>query len=217
MRIGTALLSMLLVAPMVAIAQEEPSLADRAAALRHANGKAIDPEVAGRVVRNDYVNDYFGLTIRHLNGWESLSAGQMNVNEAVGRDAMGLKAGVDSSSGRVFGMHDLLGSSVYVSVRPIPPGTDLSGLGAKLRTAVTKEVANLKCADEQATIGDANHHFVAFRCINHAADQEFYQGEQAIVVRGHLMVLTLTTPTQEKMTALVRQLRASLQWRGQPQ
>ena len=204
---------MAVMAAIAAPAQQEPSLAERAAAARHAESGRLSPEIAGRVVRDDYINEFFGLTIRHLPGWESLSAGRMNVTEALGREAMGLSAGITgSASGRVFGMHDEDGTSVFVSVRPIPPGIDLSDVGVKMRQAVVKEIPSLRCADESASLSTGTHPFVAFRCMNNAENQVFYQDQQATVTRNHLIVLTLTAPTENGLNALLRQIRAHVVW-----
>lgn len=211
-----ALVCLIAATSAIASAQQEQSLAERAAAARHASSSVtLSPAATGYVTHDDYINDYFGLKIKHLPRWESLSAGQMNVTEALGREAMGLKAGITGSgSGRVFGMHDGTGSSLFVSVRPLPAGTDLSDLGVKLREAVTTQIPTLQCADERSVFSDRTHKFVAFRCVNHAQDRTFYQDQQAIVTREHLIMLTLTAPTQEQLSALVHQIRANVTWSG---
>lgn len=212
-RLRTGAIGALCIASAAGVHAQEPSLAEQAAALRHADVRPLQAAVKGAVINNDYVNEYFGFTIRPFAGWESMGPGQMNVNEAIGRDAMGLSAGIDgSASGRVFGMHDLRGTSVIVTVRPIPTGADVSNLGARMREAVTKEIPTLKCADESTTIGDAAHKFVAFRCTNTIADRVFYQDQQAVVARNHVIALTLTAPTEERLNALMRQLKTSLVW-----
>lgn len=109
------------VCAVCARAQDVPSsLADQVARARHQRFEPpLKEEVAGRVVENVYQNDFFGLTIKPLPGWEMLNRGQLNVNEAIGRQATGMPAGISGQqSGRVFGMHDAAGSSVILSIRP---------------------------------------------------------------------------------------------------
>lgn len=199
-----------LAVPMFA---QEPSMAEQAAAARHQRGARLDAEQAGHVAGGDYVNQYFGFTIRRLPRWESLGRGEMNVNEAFGRAAMGLPAGIEGeSAGRVFGMHDGEGSSVFLAIRRLPPGTDVSGLRAKLQDAITKELPSLRCGNEPVALGDAAHTFAAFRCTNEIEGTVIYQAQQAIVLRDHLITITASAPSNEQLTAVLRQLRKNFVW-----
>ncbi len=106
----------LILTASIAMAQE-PSLAEQAAAARaHSASAAAAPTVMGHTVAGDYHNEVLGFQIRHIPGWTSMSRGTMNVNEALGREALGLQAGVNQSAGRVFGMHDEEGDSVMVTI-----------------------------------------------------------------------------------------------------
>src|SRR5437016_10930223 len=102
-------------------AQHKPSLAEQAAAARRA--APASNAALGRVVADRYINSLLGFEIQRLPGWTSLNRGEINVTEALGREAMRMRAGVDSArSGIVFMMHDGGGSSMNVSVRQVPPG-----------------------------------------------------------------------------------------------
>jgi hypothetical protein len=84
---------------------QEPRLAEKASTAG-AVPNSLDPNVVGSTLGGDYHNGYFDFEIRHIPGWTTMSRGMLTVNEAVGRDALGVKAGRNRSRNRVFGMHD---------------------------------------------------------------------------------------------------------------
>lgn len=199
--------------PGAARAQSQPSLAEQAAAARGASNASLDPQVAGHVVEGEYRNDYFGLQLKPLPGWETLNRGQMNVQEAMGRDLIGLKAGVDSNaSGRVFGMHDGMGASVFLSIRAVPPGTDTSNLESKLQAGLKSELPEIHFSREPILLGDSSHRFDAFRASYVLKDVAIAQTLEYILCKGHLIALTVTAPTPEKLTAVLHDLQSRLQW-----
>ena len=71
---------------------QEPSLAEQVAAAKSRSGHEQPTRVMGRTVAGDYQNGALGFQLRHIPGWTSMSRGMMNVDEAMGREALGLQA-----------------------------------------------------------------------------------------------------------------------------
>jgi hypothetical protein len=201
---------LLLFAALTAPAQQQPSLADRAAA---AKAKPSETQAAGHVVGGDYRNEYLGLEIRRLPGWESIGRGEMNVSEAIGRAALGLKAGVQGdASGRVFGMHDQMGSSVILAIRAIPPEADLADFKPQMQAALKKELPSVRFSNEPVPLGDSAHPALAFRMQYTIEDQPILQSSQAIAVKGYLLVFTITAPP-ERLSDVLRELQKRIVWK----
>jgi len=205
----------LLLAASIATAQEL-SLAEQAAAARSARttSAAIAPTVMGHTVSADYYNEVLGFQIRHFRGWTSMSRGTMNVSEAIGRDALGLQAGVTQAGNRAFGMHDELGSNVMVAIEPAPAGTTLDPtvLKTEVAKALKTQLPGYKVAEEPLLLGDSSHRFVGLRGTFPVANRELYQSLQIVLVNGYAVTITTTTVSAEQLESLLTQLRASLQW-----
>lgn len=201
--------------PGAARAQSQPSLAEQAAAARRQPATPVDSQAAGHVVMGEYRNEFFGFTLKPPPGWEALSRGQMNVDEAIGRDAAGLKAGINGDeSGRVFGMHDAAGSSVFLAIKAVPAGADTSNLEGKLQQGLRSEMPEIRFGREPILLGDGGHRFAAFRIAYVLKDQPINQTLEYLLFKGHLIAMTVTAPTPEKLTAVLRDLQTRLLWTG---
>ena len=194
-----------------AVAQQ-PSLAEHAASTR-SSGNGLAPEKAGSVVGNDYRNPYFGFEIRHLPGWESQTRGELNVNEAIGREALGQGHGI-SDSGRAFGMHDGRGSNLVLSIRALPPGANLplNRRNEVVQAALKKAFPDPKFTAEPVPLGDRTHFFAAFRMDYVVRDTHVYQSSQATILKGHLLDFTITSNSEVELTDVLRKLQAGVKW-----
>jgi len=202
----------LLIVVLAANAQET-SVADQASAARVAPN-SLDENVVGHTVGGDYHNKYLGFEIRHIPGWTSMSRGMMNVNEAVGRDAFGMKPGANHSGNRVFGMHDEAGSNVIVLIARIPGGedTDASSVNPRLVRMTKAQLPNAQVADETVLLDDSSHHFIALRVNYTAANREMFQSLQVLPLEGYALSLTITAPSAEHLQEVIQQLQSRLHW-----
>ena len=201
-----------------AVAQE-PSLAEQAAAARkHASpavaGTVVAGTVMGHIVVEDYYNEVLGFQIRHIPGWTSMSRGTMNVNEAIGREALGLQAGITQAENRVFGMHDELGSNVMVAIVPVPAGTtlDTAALRAEVTTGLKAQLPNMEISNEPLLLGDSTHRFTGLRGTCAVMNREVFQSLQVVVLNGYAVTITATTTSAEQLQSLLTQLRTLLRW-----
>lgn len=174
----------------------------------------IDEQAAGHVIHGDYVNETLGFEVKHLAGWESMNRGEMNVNEAIGREAMGLKAGVDShANGRVFGMHDGLGASVYLSIRKTPqPEPSLTDLKASL-VASTKLLPNAHVTDEPTLVAGAARPSTGIRAEYTSQGQRIIQSSQIFVAHGYAVMVMVTSGDAKHLSSILTELRSNLIWR----
>lgn len=174
---------------------------------------SLDQNVVGHTVGGDYRNEYLGIEIRHIPGWTSMSRGMMNVNEAVGRDALGMKAG-NHSGNRVFGMRDEAGSSVIVTIVRIPSDaeTDSASLKSHLAKMTKSQLPTAQVADEATLLDDSAHHFAALRVYYSAANKEIFQSLQMLPLDGYALSLTLTAPSAKQLQEIIQQVQSRLQW-----
>ena len=191
---------------------QQAGLGERAASVR-SSSTGLSLEKAGSVARNDYRNPYFGLEVRHLPGWDSQTRGELNVNEAMGREALGQGPGI-SDSGRVFGMHDGRGSNLILSIRPLPTGVDLplKRRNEVVQAALRKTFPDPKFTAEPVSLGDRFHPFAAFRVEYVVRDTHVYQSSQATIQKGHLLDFTITSNSAEELTDLLRKLQPNVKW-----
>ena len=204
----------LILAVGIATAQE-PSLAQQAAAARaHSPSTQTTPTALGHIVQGDYYNEVLGFQIRHIRGWTSLSRGSMNVDEALGREALGLQAGINQSANRAFGMHDEEGNNVMVTIVPIPAGAtpDPSALKSAMVKVLKAQIPNAEISDESLLLGDNMHRFAGLHATYTIANQEIFQSLQVVVVNGYAVSIATTSLSAEQLQSLLNQLRASLQW-----
>lgn len=204
----------LIFAAGIAVAQE-PSLAEQAAAARaHSASTAVAPTVMGHTVAGDYHNEILGFQIRHIPGWTSMSRGTMNVDEALGREALGLQAGLNQTVSRVFGMHDEEGDSVMVTMVPAPAGAnaDLAAMKIVLSKTLKAQIPKSEIAEEPILLGDNAHVFTGVRATYTVANREIYQSLQIVFVNGYGVSIATTATSAEQLHALLTQLRGSLQW-----
>ena len=203
----------MILAASFAVAQE-PSLAEQAAAARKHANPAVAATVMGHIVAEDYYNEVLGFQIRHIPGWTSMSRGTMNVNEAIGRDALGLQAGITQADNRAFGMHDELGSNVMVAIVPVPAGTilDTSALKAEVTTGLKAQLPGMEIGNEPQLLGDSTHRFIGLRGTCTVMNREVFQSLQVVVLNGYAVTLTTTTTSAEQLQSLLTQLRGSLRW-----
>ena len=197
---------------------QDPSLAEKASATGAAPN-SLDPTVVGHTLGGDYHNEYFDFEIRHIPGWTTISRGMLSVNEAAGRDALGMKAGANRSGNRVFGMHDEAGGSVILEVFRIPVGaeTDSASLKSRLVRMTKAQFPNAHVADETVLLDDSDHHFTALRVNFSAANKEMFRSLQLLPLEGYELSLTITAPSAERLQEVIQQLQSRLQWiRMQP-
>ncbi len=201
-----------------AVAQNQPSLAEQAAAARgNKPANSLDPKVAGQVVGSEYRNDFFGFELKSLPGWELLNRGQMNVDEAIVRDIAGLKLGLDSdSSARVFGMHDGAGSSVILAIQAVPPSANPVTLENRMQQEMRSQLPQVRFLREAVLLGERSHRFDAFRFVytlrSEPINQSLEFAFQERDAKRYLIALVATAPTQEKLTALLHDLQGRLVW-----
>lgn len=204
----------LIFAASIAMAQE-PSLAEQAAAARaHSASTAVGTTVMGHTVAGDYHNEILGFEIRHIPGWTSVSRGTMNVDEALGREALGLQAGLNQAVSRVFGMHDEEGNSVMVTIVPTPGGenADLPAVKALLSKMLKAQIPTAEIADEPILLGHNAHPFTGVRATYTVADREIYQSLQIVFVNGYGVSIATTAISAEQLQSLLTQVRGSLRW-----
>lgn len=194
---------------------QEPSLAEQAAAARaHSASTAVAPTVMGHTVAGDYHNEILGFQIRHIPGWTSMSRGTMNVDEALGREALGLQAGLNQAVNRVFGMHDEEGNSVMVTMVPAPGGTnvDLAAMKTELSKMLKTQIPTAEIGEEPILLGDSAHVFTGVRATYTVANREIYQSLQMVFLNGYGVSIATTATSAEQLHSLLTQLRGSLQW-----
>lgn len=193
---------------------QEPSLAEQAAAARAARSASVSTPAAGaRVARGDYYNEALGLHIRRIPGWTSMSVGEMNVDEAIGRQVLGLQPGMSPSLNRVFGLHDEEGSNVQVMIVPMPGATsDPVAVKAMLKAMFQADIPGARVVDEPILLGDDAHRFVGLRGTHTIANREITQSLQMVIVQGHAIAITATALSAEKIDSLLPQLRAAISW-----
>ena len=171
---------------------QEPSLAEQVAAAKSRSGHEQPTRVMGRTVAGDYQNGALGFQLRHIPGWTSMSRGMMNVDEAMGREALGLQAGLDPSSNRVFGMHNEDGDNVMVAIVALPAGTNVDPVAIKLGMVqiAKSQLPNAKIADESILLGDSTHRFTGFRLTHDIANREIFQSMQILPLNGYALSIT---------------------------
>ncbi len=204
----------LILAVGIATAQE-PSLAEQAAAARaHSAPTQATPTVLGHLVQGDYYNEVLGFQIRHIRGWTSMSRGSMNVDEALGREALGLQAGINQSANRAFGMHDEEGNNVMVTIVPMPAGAapDPAALKSAMANVLKAQIPSAEISDESLPLGDNLHRFAGLRATYTIANREIFQSLQVVVVNGYAVSIATTSLSAEQLRSLLNQLRGSLQW-----
>jgi len=204
----------LIFAASLAVAQE-PSLAEQASAARsHSASTAVAPTAMGHTVAGDYHNEILGFQIRHIAGWTSMSRGTMNVDEALGREALGLQAGLNQTVSRVFGMHDEEGNSVMVTMVPAPAGANvnLAAMKTVLSQMLKAQIPGAEIADEPMLLGDDAHPFTGVRATYTVANREIYQSLQIVFLNGYGVSIATTAISAEQLHSLLTQLRGSLQW-----
>lgn len=203
---SSRLFALLLMATSIAGAQD--SLADRAAKARQ--NSAGDK---GRIVNGDYQNDVLGFSILRLEGWDVLSRGQMNINEAFGRKLLGQKAGV-SGGGRVYGLRSAAGETVTVAIEPLSPGQTIEDVFRTLRSDLKERFPKTRFANESHVLSAPGHPFHALRAEHDLTEtiHAVYSFQGTVV--GNLMIeVTVAAPTQEKVTAVLRLLKKNFLWR----
>jgi hypothetical protein len=198
----------------IAVAQE-PSLAEQAAAAR-AHSATTPPvsTVMGHISAGDYYNEILGFQIRHFRGWTSMSRGTMNVDEALGREALGLQAGINQSANRAFGMHDEEGNNVMVGIVPMPAATspDPAAMKSAMAKILKAQIPSADVADEAILLGDSAHRFVGLRATYTVANREIFQSLQIIFLNGYGVSIATTSSSAEQLQSLLNQVRGSLQW-----
>jgi hypothetical protein len=201
-------LTLLLCLLATAVAQD--SLADRA---RKVRGESTVPQKSmGRIQNRDYINDQLGFTFTHIDGWETVTRGQINVNQALGRSALGLSGRV-SSDAHEFMFNDGNGQNIVLSISPIPPGTDRATFGDEIRKALKIELPKAEVSDEPTTLGDAQHQFQTCRVTYEALGTQIYQSSHAMILGNYFVHFVITATSPEALTDTVREAQKHLIWK----
>lgn len=188
----------------------QESLAERA---RKARGESAVPEkTMGRIVNRDYINDQLGFKFTHIDGWEAVSRGQINVNQAIGRTALGVGGRV-SSQDQEFMFHDGNGQSIVLTIALVPPGADRSHFGEEIRKGFKLILPKAELSDEPATLGDAQHRFQAFRVTYEAMGTTIYQSSHAMILGNELVHFVITGRSPEALTNTIKQAQKHLVWK----
>lgn len=194
---------------LVAVSSGQESLADRAATARKGPAPTVTNE--GRVVNGDYHNEVLGFRIKRLEGWQSVSRGQMNVNEAFGREALGLKAGITGTS-RVYGMHDAQGSSLTVAIVKIPANVTVTQAYAMMRQALAASFPDPKFSKEPILLSTPGRSFEGFRVEYDVRGIHLVQCRQGVVMGDQVVDITVTAQSHEKLSEALRALKQNLVW-----
>ena len=206
-------------ATCIAIAQE-PSLAEQAAAARanSAPAQQAASAVMGHTVAGDYYNEVLGFQIHHIHGLTSMSRGTMNVDEALGREALGFQAGINQAANRAFGMHDEEGNNVVVTILPVPAGTatDPTTLKSGVAKLLKKQVPTAEIGDESVLLGGTAHKFAGIRGTYTLANQEIFQSLQFVFINGYAVSITATANSEGQLQSLLAQLRNAMRWVDAP-
>jgi hypothetical protein len=204
------LLSAFVLASVCLGQQTTPSATDPGASTT----TVLEPAQRGRVVGGDYKNEYFGFELRRLDGWDSISRGQMNVSEAIGRGAIGLKGGVQAGN-RVFGMHDGQGASVIVSIQSLPANSSSEVANRKqvIQLALKSQLPDPKFSEEAVSLSDPAHDFVAFRVAYTLEGRNIVQSSQSVLLKDHLLDLIITANSHEQLSEVLRDIQKRLIWK----
>lgn len=198
---------------------QEASLADQAAAAKAHSHQQTDPDVFGYSAAGDYHNEFLGFGIRHIPGWTSMSRGMMNVDEALGREALGMQAGINQSTNRVFGMHDEAGTSVTVAIVQIPEGQEMEPAAAQaaLARVAKAQLPSPHIKDESVLLSDGSHRFSAVRVSYVIRDTAIFQSMQVVQLHGYAVSLTASARSEGELEGLLHQLQKSFEWESQQQ
>ncbi|HYL94073.1 MAG TPA: hypothetical protein VEW69_13055 [Alphaproteobacteria bacterium] len=195
------------------------SLAERAAASRKGpapttNDFELTPAQRGSVRQDKYVNDFFHFELTKPEGWEIYSQGRMNVNEAVGRAYLDQKAGF-SSAGRVLGLGDGTGQSIYVSIIRVPAGepTDVAEIGAKMKKVIHSHLPMAKDLKETVDLSSPQHPFAGLRYMLKINDTELFQNLQWTICDGNLITFTTTGSSEQNLANLLQLLGKHISWK----
>jgi len=180
---------------------------------QQAAGPSLTPEEAGKVIRGNYVNEFFGLEVKPIPDWELLGRGQMNVSEAFGREAMGLRLGEHNKS-RVFGMHDGRGANTFLSIVAIPPDAkDINTRDQKLIEYAKRDLPNPKITSETVLLSDGPHVFTGFRVQYAIQGQTVFQSLQTTVWKDHVLGFTTTSDSPQALSATLASLKKAITWK----
>lgn len=173
----------------------------------------LTPEKAGRIFRGNYLNEFFGFEVKPIAGWDLLSRGQMNVSEAFGREAMGMKLGIHNKA-RVFGMHDGMGTNTFMAIVPLPPdATDAAMRDQKLVEVAKRDLPDAQITKETVYLTDGSHTFTGFRIQYALQGQTFFQSLQSTELKGHLLAFTTTASSAQKLSATLADLKKAITWK----
>ncbi len=194
---------------------QEKSLGEEAQQYRNdASSVHLTPEQRGKVFNGKYVNDFFHFEIAPPQQWELYGAGRMNVSEAIGRERLHLQAGLRGAGSRLFGMGDSLANTVVsaAQLRPDSLGTP-ELLAANLKRVILPQVPSPKELPEPVLLGDATHHFAAFRYSYFLNGAPIVQSVQLTTINGFVMTFSTTASTEQDITTALRSIQAKLVWK----
>jgi hypothetical protein len=195
---------------------QEKSLGEQAQEYRNdARSVHLTPEQRGKVLNGKYTNDFFQFEIVPPPQWELYSAGRMNVSEAIGRDRLHLEAGLKGAGSRLFGMGDG-GANTVVGAAPLQPDSLRTPelLAANLKRIILPKVPSPKELPEPVLLGDATHHFAAFRYSYLMNGTPIVQSVEVTVINGFVLTFSTTTSTEQDMSTALRSIQSRLVWKS---
>ena len=178
------------------------------------DARALTPEEAGRVLNGIYTNQVLGLEVKPIQDWAILGRGEMNVNEAFGREAMGLRLGGGSNKHRVFGMHDGRGSNTSMVIIPIPPEIkNMEDLDVKLIEYAKRDLPNPKVTKETVLLSSGPHVFTGFRVEYALQGRTIYQSVESTIFKDYLVSFTTTSTSPQNLSATLASLKKVITWK----
>jgi hypothetical protein len=203
-------ISLLLLVGLVSATSAQESLAERA---RKAKGSAAAQVTSGHFKNGDYINERLGFIFTRVAGWDVLNRGQINMNQAMGREALGLKSGVDSE-GTEFMAHDGQGQNVILTIRKIPADADVAKFKPEFQAGLSKALPDPKFSDEPVSFGDSQHRFETFRVTYSAQGREIFQSCQTVFIDGYWVQWLVSSSSNEVLTETLKELRSHLSWQA---
>lgn len=197
-----------------ATAQNQPSLAERAAAARKKSAARSNPSANPVGQANcGYKNDSIGLELKCLQGWKPVSEGEINVDHAMSGELLGTSGGPMEHQDLIkFTMKDDSGSSVVLTLTPLLVQLEPAQLKAAFITGVKAKVADVEFSDEKVSLGDAEHHFVPMRGAFGVRGIVIWQSYQLLQLKGHLLTIVVTSGSPQMIEELLTELRTHITW-----
>lgn len=174
----------------------------------------LTAEERGKVVNRVYRNEKLGFHISPIKGWDTFSAGQLNVIDAMVRGTARLKSeDADFAHHRVLGIINNDRDTIFVALGALTKeetGKSLKELVEGLKRKTRETFKGVKELPDTVRFGDANHEFAAYRIRRQFEGNEIYQCQQLTIMHGYLVIFSVNTKTPQAMDAALKALRSNL-------